>query len=96
MNSSAIRLHFVLQYCTQILKYDILGQFNDGNVTSELLSLFLLEADEEGNKEQEASGKKDSVVVQIDPEGLQQRIIAVNIPVRQYTGLVQGPRDYVF
>jgi tricorn protease len=34
--------------------------------------------------------------VQIDPEGLQQRIVAVNIPVRQYTGLVQGPRDYVF
>ena len=59
-------------------------------------SPFLPRSDEEGNKEQEASGKKDSVVVQIDPEGLQQRIIAVNIPVRQYTGLVQGPRDYVF
>lgn len=40
--------------------------------------------------------KKDSVVVKIDADGLQQRVLAVNVPVRQYVALMPGPKDYVF
>lgn len=60
------------------------------------ISPILPKSDDELPKDLETGNKKDSIVVQIDPEGLQQRIISINIPIRQYAGLTAGPKDYVF
>lgn len=63
------------------------------------VSPFLPLSDEE--KAAEAEEKKDdkkdtSVVVRIDADGIQQRIVAVDIPARNYTGLLEGPANYLF
>jgi tricorn protease len=38
----------------------------------------------------------NGVTVRIDEEGLMRRIVAVDIPLRDYTGLVAGPENFVF
>ncbi|MEO7484990.1 MAG: PDZ domain-containing protein, partial [Sediminibacterium sp.] len=40
--------------------------------------------------------KPTGVKVKIDFDGIQQRIISVNVPVRNYAGLVAGPEDHIF
>lgn len=60
-------------------------------------SPFLPKSDEEETKPASVdNAKKDSVVVKIDADGIQQRILPVNVPVRQYVALMPGPKDYVF
>ncbi len=65
-------------------------------------SPFLPKSDEEETKSEPKSDVKPEapkdagVVVNVDLDGIQQRIIAVNVPSRVYTGLVAGPKDYVF
>ncbi len=52
-------------------------------------------SDEEKGKEE----KKDASVtpvVKIDMNGLSNRIMAVNVPARNYTALLSGPENYVF
>ncbi|MGV3539689.1 MAG: S41 family peptidase, partial [Rufibacter sp.] len=44
----------------------------------------------------EAKVVKPSVQVRIDPDGLSQRIIPINIPERNYSGLLAGPDGQVF
>jgi tricorn protease len=53
-------------------------------------------SDEE--KEKPKEDKKDTVtpVVKIDMEGLTNRILAVDIPLRNYTALYNGPDGYIF
>lgn len=51
------------------------------------------------DEEDSAAEKKDStktVVSSIDLDGIGQRIVAVNIPLRNYTSLIAAPKDYVF
>ncbi|MCE7995070.1 MAG: protease [Roseivirga sp.] len=59
-------------------------------------SPFVPLSDEEptGEKEKEKSEKGNAV--SIDMDGLAQRILSVNVPVRNYTQLVQGPKGHVF
>ncbi|TVP51449.1 MAG: protease [Mongoliibacter sp.] len=61
-------------------------------------SPFLPESDEEVEKEEKNGDKKDDkkVQVQIDEEGLSQRIIPVDITARNYTALYSGPEAHVF
>jgi tricorn protease len=56
-------------------------------------SPLLPRSDEEERKRED---KKDSTRVVIDLAGIQQRMVAVDVPLRNYTGLVAGPRDHVF
>lgn len=54
-------------------------------------------SDEEKEKPKEE--KKESVatpVVKIDAEGIAQRIVAVDVPLRNYTELLAGPENYIF
>lgn len=57
-------------------------------------SPLLPRSDEEKGKEE----KKDSPppVVKIDMDGIAQRIVAVDVPLRNYTALMAGPENYVF
>lgn len=58
-------------------------------------SPLLPRSDEEKEKPKEE--KKEGVpVVKIDLDGISQRIVPVDIPLRNYTGLVSGPEGYVF
>ena len=53
----------------------------------------------EKDKEEDKKDKKDkaeSVVVKIDKIGLAQRIIALDLPARNYLGLERGPKNSVF
>ncbi len=63
-------------------------------------SPFLPKSDEEEAKSEnkpDAPANKDAgVTVTVDLDGIQQRILPVNIPLRNYTSLVAGPKDYVF
>jgi len=58
-------------------------------------SPLLPRSDEEEKKKEE---KKDSVKVNINIDllDIQQRILAIDVPLRNYTGLVEGPKDHVF
>lgn len=49
-----------------------------------------------GNKKDDEEEKAPELVVNIDFEGLNQRIVAVNIPVRAYTALEAGAEHTVF
>jgi len=51
------------------------------------------EAEEEEDEDEE---KEDGVVVRIDQEGLMQRIVALDLPGRNYLGLWAGPPNTVF
>lgn len=52
-------------------------------------------SDEEKAKEEKKEGATTSVV-KIDMNGLSNRILAVNVPLRNYTVLLPGPDGYVF
>lgn len=56
-------------------------------------SPLLPRSDEEEKKKEE---KKDSAKVVIDLQDIQQRILAVDVPLRNYVGLVEAPKDHVF
>jgi tricorn protease len=58
-------------------------------------SPLMLKSDEEEAKS-DVKEAKDSVKTTVDIDGIGQRILAVNIPLRNYTGLMAGPKDYVF
>ncbi|MBL7860301.1 MAG: PD40 domain-containing protein [Cyclobacteriaceae bacterium] len=58
-------------------------------------SPLLPRSDEEKEKPKEEK-KEVTPVVKIDMEGISQRIVAVDIPLRNYTGLVNGPENYIF
>lgn len=53
------------------------------------------EAQKEGNDDK-SKDKKDVVTVKIDMDRLDQRIIALDVPLRNYLGLAAGPKDHVF
>jgi tricorn protease len=62
-------------------------------------SPLLPESDEEKPKEaekKEPEKKSEPKPVIIDEEGLRNRIIAVDIPARDYTSLVKGPENHIF
>lgn len=61
----------------------------DETESSPLLTL----SDEETNSKPE---EKTAISVKIDEEGIQNRIIAVAIPARNYTGLAAAPSGFVF
>ncbi len=50
------------------------------------------EATDTGDKKKEDKGNE----VKIDMDGIQQRILAVPVPIRNYLGLIQGPKGHVF
>ena len=47
-------------------------------------------------KDEEKKEDKKEISVKIDLEGINQRILAIDIPGRNYTGLVAGPKNTVF
>ena len=51
-------------------------------------------AEKKADKDSKDSTKP--VVVTIDLDGISQRIVAVNIPLHNYTSLIDAPKDYVF
>ena len=58
-------------------------------------SPLLPRSDEEKEKPKEDK-KEGTPVVKIDADGIAQRILAVDVPLRNYGGLVSGPENYVF
>lgn len=58
-------------------------------------SPLLPKSDEEEEKDKKKT-KKDSVEVKIDLEKINQRIVAVDIPTRNYIGLIAGPEKHIF
>ncbi|MCU0391547.1 MAG: protease, partial [Thermoflexibacter sp.] len=56
-------------------------------------SPLLPKSDEEEKKKDD---KKDSVKVSIDMQGISQRILALDIPLRNYLGLTDAPKDFIF
>jgi tricorn protease len=72
-------------------------------LSREDLSPLLPKSDEEGaaeagggNAEGNAGGSAGDVRVRIDFDGIDQRILAVNVPVRNYTGLATGKNGVLF
>lgn len=59
-------------------------------------SPFLPKSDEEATIETKEEEKKSEVVVRIDEEGLWNRIVAVDIPGKNYTDLIAAPEKQVF
>ncbi len=63
-------------------------------------SPFLPQSDEEPAEEQtsdeETDEQEDGEEVVIDPENIMDRIVAVDIPESEYSGLVSGPENHVF
>ena len=65
-------------------------------------SPFLPESDEEPAQNNTTKKNGDSNAgdeepnVTIDPEGIKDRIVAANIPQKNYTGLIKGPKNHVF
>ena len=62
-------------------------------------SPLLPKSDEEETSKNDKENDKDKdkqVTVRIDEEGLLQRTLAIDIPVRNYTGLLPGPENQVF
>ena len=54
------------------------------------------EDDKEIENDEKEKKKEDKVTVTIDENGISERIIALNMPNRNYMGLVQGPEKTVF
>jgi tricorn protease len=52
--------------------------------------------EEEGNTDRKEAKDSTKTATSIDLEGIGQRILAVNIPLRNYTSLVAAPKDYIF
>ncbi|GAB5528010.1 MAG: S41 family peptidase [Roseivirga sp.] len=59
-------------------------------------SPFLPLSDEEVTNEEEKKKEDNGNEVKIDMDGIQQRILSVPVPVRNYAGLIQGPKGHVF
>jgi tricorn protease len=59
-------------------------------------SPFLPLSDEEPTGEEEKVKEEKTNEVKIDVDGIQQRILSVPVPERNYAGLIQGPKDHVF
>lgn len=59
-------------------------------------SPFLPLSDEEATDKEEKKKEDKGNDVKIDMEGIQQRILAVPVPIRNYLGLIQGPEGHVF
>lgn len=59
-------------------------------------SPLLPKSDEEMGKDEKKDSKDSSKVVTIDFQDIQQRILAIDIPQREYLGLVEGPKDHIF
>ena len=59
-------------------------------------SPLLPKSDEEEGKDDKKEAKDSSKTTIIDLDGISQRILSVNIPLRNYTALMAGPKDYVF
>lgn len=61
------------------------------------VSPLLPKSDEEETKPDEKKETKDSLkTITIDLDGISQRVLSVNLPLRHYTSLVAGTKDYVF
>ncbi len=63
-------------------------------LSKEGVSPFLPVSDEED--EGENAEENGSSIAEIDPDGIMRRIVAADIPSRNYTGLLKGPEGYVF
>jgi tricorn protease len=59
-------------------------------------SPLLPKSDEEEGKDDKKEAKDSSKTTIIDLDGISQRILSVNIPLRNYTSLMAAPKDYVF
>lgn len=59
-------------------------------------SPFLPLSDEEATAKEEKKEEEKGNAVKIDMEGIQQRILSVPVPIRNYAGLIQGPEGHVF
>jgi tricorn protease len=59
-------------------------------------SPLLPKSDEEEGNGDKKEAKDSSKTAIIDLDGISQRILSVNIPLRNYTALMAGPKDYVF
>ncbi len=53
-------------------------------------------ANDEGESGNDGEAEEDEIVVRIDPEGLQNRLVALDVPERTYVGLRPGPAMSVF
>ena len=61
------------------------------------VSPLLPKSDEEETKPDEKKEIRDSLkTITIDLDGISQRVLSVNLPLRHYTSLVAGTKDYVF
>ena len=47
-------------------------------------------------EEEKTESKDSSKTMIIDLEGIQQRVVAINIPLRNYVSVVEAPKDYLF
>ncbi|MFW5663529.1 MAG: S41 family peptidase [bacterium] len=71
-------------------------------LSKEDASPLLPQSDEEKNaedgkdEEKNDDSQSEEVTVHIDAEGLMQRIVAADIPLRNYPGLLAGPKNMVF
>ncbi len=59
-------------------------------------SPLLTQSDEETEKATEKKDDKAPVTVKIDEAGIQQRIVAIDAPARNYTGMAAAPEGFVF
>lgn len=59
-------------------------------------SPFLPQSDEETDAKKEEKKSESPVTVKIDSAGIQNRIVAIDIPARNYTGLASAPEGFVF
>lgn len=60
------------------------------------VSPFLPRSNDETNAAATETAEAPGVVVRIDEEGLMKRIVAADVPLRNYAGLVEGPEHFVF
>ncbi|MBT3383378.1 MAG: protease [Prolixibacteraceae bacterium] len=89
-------------YCMVLSKDDaspILPKSDDEEIKKEADKKEEVQEKEKGKKkkeENESKEKKEEVSVKIDLDGLADRIVALNMPGRNYSGLIPGPENTVF
>lgn len=59
-------------------------------------SPFLPVSDDEVVSSESDKEENENVEVEIDTENIQSRILSIDVPDRNYTGLISGPEDHVF
>jgi tricorn protease len=59
-------------------------------------SPLLPRSDEEPGTSKEEDKKSGAVTVQLDEDGIQRRIVAIDLPPRNYQGLLAGPENFLF